>query len=181
MQKNSEKLYVELTSPLWEKYQGMVIPSIRIITNICFMSEKELGFPCLKGVPDNRELGFYVTLADDAEVTKMNYRWRYKNQPTNILSFPNFDNQGSFTFPPEGIIPFGDLILAFETIEKEAKQAGLLLMDHVNRLVIHGLFHLFGYNHVEDDDFFAMRRREMEALALAGIQKTADMGYISLD
>ncbi len=105
-----------------------------------------------------------VSLADDARVREANRDFRGKDAPTNVLSFP--------AAPPEriGSSPFlGDVILAYETLEKEAALEGKRIEDHLAHLVVHGLLHLIGYDHMTDDEAERMERLETAILASLAI------------
>ena len=100
-----------------------------------------------------------IALADDATVRDLNLRWRGKDSATNVLSFPAPNAQADdSTF-------LGDIILAFETIEREAADEAKPLAHHVAHLAVHGTLHLLGYDHENDSDADAMERRERDILA----------------
>lgn len=115
----------------------------------------------LKALPD-AELA--VTLADDARVTELNGEWRDKPKPTNVLTFPAVEPDETADAPM-----LGDVILAFETVEREAREEGKSLSDHVSHLVVHGVLHLFGFDHLDDDEAEEMEALETRALARLGI------------
>ena len=106
-----------------------------------------------------------LLLANDAEVKMLNHRWRGKNKPTNVLSFAAVDVK----VPTGEIKPLGDIVLGFETCEKEAKAAGKSLRDHAVHLTVHGLLHLVGYNHENDADAERMENKEIRILGELGI------------
>ncbi|HEY0291840.1 MAG TPA: rRNA maturation RNase YbeY [Hansschlegelia sp.] len=112
--------------------------------------------------PADAELS--VTLADDARVKALNAEWRAKDKPTNVLTFPAVE-------PDEtaDAAMLGDVILAFETVEREAREEGKPLSGHVSHLVIHGVLHLFGYDHLDDGEAEEMEAIETRALARLGI------------
>lgn len=99
-----------------------------------------------------------LVLSDDAEVQALNAQYRNQDKPTNVLSFPS----GEPAMP-------GDVILAFETCAKEAKEQDKTLADHFTHLVVHGLLHLMGYDHEEDDQADDMESLETEILAELGV------------
>jgi probable rRNA maturation factor len=113
--------------------------------------------------PEAAELSCVFT--NDAEMTKINGQWRSKNQPTNILSFP-----GSAMAPGMEAGPMiGDLVLAFETVEREAGEQGKTFDDHLTHLLVHGFLHLFGYDHVKSDEAARMEQIEIRILYQMGI------------
>ncbi|MFI5012918.1 MAG: rRNA maturation RNase YbeY [Hyphomicrobiales bacterium] len=115
-----------------------------------------------------------VTLTDDASISALNRRWRDKNAPTNVLSFPA---------PPHPVSEapcfLGDLVLAFETIEREAKAQGKSIDDHTAHLVVHGLLHLLGYDHASDSEAEGMETLETAILSTIGIADPYAAGAFS--
>ena len=105
-----------------------------------------------------------ITLTDDASILALNRRWRDKDAPTNVLSFPA---------PPHPVSEaprfLGDIVLAFETIEREAKAQGKAIDAHVAHLVVHGLLHLLGHDHATDAEAQDMEGLEAAILATIGI------------
>jgi probable rRNA maturation factor len=107
-----------------------------------------------------------VLLADDAAVHALNRQWRGKDKPTNILSFPAARVPGL----PDGEARFlGDLVLARETVEREAGERGIAIADHLTHLTVHGMLHLLGYDHLTDTEAEAMEGLETAILASLGI------------
>ncbi len=106
-----------------------------------------------------------IVFSDDAHVTKLNAEWRGKDMPTNVLSFPAFPGAVAGEIPPM----LGDIVLAAETVELEARLEGKPLDHHISHLVIHGLLHLLGYDHLDDQQAEAMEGLERTALARLAI------------
>jgi len=105
--------------------------------------------------------GLVVLLADDAAVQRLNSAFRGQDKPTNVLSFP----AGTGAMP--GML--GDIALAYETTAREAMEEGKPFAAHLMHLVVHGVLHLLGYDHEEDDAAEAMEAREIAVLAGLGI------------
>lgn len=139
-----------------------------------------------------------VILADDDTVQELNKNYRGKDKPTNVLSFAlyadggdeegedeGFENEeqdeeefgdepddGDVEFlSPEAPVPviLGDVILAFETVEREAREQRKAFADHLAHLVTHGVLHLLGYDHIEDSEAEQMERLETHILSGLGI------------
>lgn len=102
-----------------------------------------------------------VALSSDAIVSDLNGRFRGKPKPTNVLSFPTGNGA------PDGQI--GDIILALETVEREAAEQGLPVEHHVQHLVVHGVLHLLGYDHETAADAERMEAIEINILSNLGI------------
>lgn len=102
-----------------------------------------------------------VVLADDAVVRALNRDHRGKDSPTNVLSFPP-----GFA-PPAGARPLGDVILALETVRREAEEQGKAAVDHLRHLVVHGVLHLSGYDHMTEAE--AEEMEDLERAVLAGL------------
>lgn len=101
-----------------------------------------------------------LMLADDAAVRELNRTWRGKDKPTNVLSFPAFPVKAGAQPGPM----LGDIIIARETVEREAEEEGKPLENHLAHLVVHGFLHLLGYDHETDEEAEVMEAREREIL-----------------
>lgn len=101
-----------------------------------------------------------VLLADDAAVQDLNARFRDRDRPTNVLSFPAAES----AFPH-----LGDVVLAYDYCAAEAQAQGKTLSDHLNHLVVHGVLHLLGRDHADDAEAEAMEAEEREILAELGV------------
>jgi probable rRNA maturation factor len=99
-----------------------------------------------------------ILLADDEAVRDLNTRFRGKDAPTNVLSFPAGAHAGGH---------LGDVALASGVCAREAAEQGKPLGDHLRHLVIHGVLHLLGYDH--DDEAEAERMEALERDLLTGL------------
>lgn len=115
--------------------------------------------------PDAHEISLLG--CDDARITQLNGQFREKPRPTNVLSWPS----GEVGVPEEGEDPvfLGDMALAYETCAAEADAAELALSAHVTHLVVHGVLHLLGYDHDDDEQASDMEAIEVKILASLGI------------
>ena len=102
-----------------------------------------------------------VVFSDDAHIRQLNAGWRGKDKPTNVLSFPAFPVKPGEKLPPM----LGDIVLAAETVAREAALEGKPLDHHISHLVIHGVLHLLGHDH--EDEAEAERMEALERAALA--------------
>ena len=107
-----------------------------------------------------RRAAVTILLTDDETVRDLNARFRGADAPTNVLAFPAAAN-------PEALL--GDIALAFGVCEREARDQGKPLADHLSHLVIHGVLHLLGYDHQDDAEATVMEARERELLAGLGV------------
>jgi len=105
-----------------------------------------------------------LLLTDDAAVQVLNREWRGMDKPTNVLSFP-----AEGISPPGAPALLGDVALAFETVAREAGAQGKPLDHHMRHLLVHGVLHLIGYDHVQDGEAERMEGRERQILAGLGV------------
>ena len=124
--------------------------------------------------------GFSVSVmgCDDARIAVLNADFRDKPQPTNVLSWPSEERGAEFVgeapdLPEPGDAEdpeqLGDIAIAWETCAREAEEQGKPMTDHVCHLLVHGVLHLLGYDHVEDEDAALMEALEVRILASLGV------------
>ena len=101
-----------------------------------------------------------ILLTDDAAIQDLNARFRDKDRPTNVLSFPAAES----AFPP-----LGDVVLAHDYCAAEAVAQSKTLSAHLSHLVVHGILHLLGHDHMEDEEAEEMEGEERLILADLGI------------
>lgn len=116
-------------------------------------------------LPARAKTGLSILLTDDAEMRKLNAGWRAKDKPTNVLSFP----AESAIDPAKPPAYLGDVALGLATCKREAREQKKTLADHVAHLTVHGVLHLLGYDHMDDDQAEAMEPLETVILAKMGI------------
>lgn len=112
-----------------------------------------------------------LVLGDDALLQRLNREFRRKNKPTNVLSFPALDPQDAAMDHPAGpaILPLGDVAIAYETTACEAREQGKTLSAHLSHLVVHGVLHLLGYDHMTKAQATDMETLETAVLARFGL------------
>jgi probable rRNA maturation factor len=110
----------------------------------------------LQNHPSDTEI--VVRIVDEQESAELNQQYRHKSGPTNILSFP--------VDLPEGIELdlLGDLVICAPVLEKEAIEQQKVLADHWAHIIIHGVLHLLGYDHIEDGEAELMESKEISIL-----------------
>ena len=103
-----------------------------------------------------------ILLCDDAEIQRLNAKWRSKDSATNVLSFPSAMQNAAERH-------LGDIAIAYETVAREASAEGTAFADHLAHLTVHGYLHLIGFDHETDEDADEMEGIEREILAELGI------------
>jgi probable rRNA maturation factor len=112
-----------------------------------------------------------IRLTSDAEVHALNRQYRGKDKPTNVLSFPMVqpDVIGTLANTDDGEVLLGDIVLAYETCAREAAERNAPLEDHATHLIVHGVLHLLGYDHMNDAEAEAMEGIERDVMAALGL------------
>jgi len=122
------------------------------------------GEPCLA----HPRLIASLLFTSDAEVHALNRDWRGRDKPTNVLSFPMLERAELADLAADGPpVMLGDIALAHETCAREAADKGVPLEHHATHLIVHGLLHLAGHDHVDSE----AQAEEMEALETAILAK----------
>jgi len=106
-----------------------------------------------------------IVFGDDALVRRLNAEYRGQDKATNVLSFPAGDETGPDSTPRL----LGDIVLAHQTVAREAREQGKTVPDHAAHLCVHGLLHLLGHDHRDDAAAAAMEALETAILAQLGI------------
>lgn len=151
---------VAIQDPAWNEIAGiesLVLSTVRTAMQMAVKPKDIQG----------KKLEISFLLANDDLTHVLNREYRQKDNPTNILTFAALDSE-----EPLGpdIISLGDVILSYQTIDREAKNNGVFLRDHVTHLVVHGTLHLLGYDHINDDDATNMETTEIRILEKLGVQ-----------
>lgn len=106
-----------------------------------------------------------VVLTDDASIRELNAGWRSKDKPTNVLSFPAFPIRPGAAPGPL----LGDIVIARETVEREAALEDKPFDHHLTHLIVHGFLHLLGYDHESPEEAETMEGLERRILAALAI------------
>lgn len=109
-----------------------------------------------------------VRFTSDEEVHTLNRQYRDKDKPTNVLSFPMIQPDLLDTVTQnsdDGEVLLGDIVLAHGVCSVEAEERGISVDDHATHLIVHGMLHLLGYDHIEDGEAEAMEAMEQAAMA----------------
>lgn len=102
-----------------------------------------------------------IMLCDDATIHPLNRDYRDKDKPTDVLSFAQ--REGEFAFLNDNLL--GDVIISMETTIRQAQERQHSTETELRVLLVHGLLHLLGYDHIEDDEAEVMEAKEREILA----------------
>jgi probable rRNA maturation factor len=112
-----------------------------------------------------------IKFTSDDEVQALNCAYRGKDQPTNVLSFPMIapDMIVTITNTDAGEVLLGDIVLAYDTCAREARERNITVDAHATHLIVHGTLHLLGYDHMNDGEAEAMEALEQEIMASLGL------------
>ena len=103
-----------------------------------------------------------VTMTDDATIHDINKTWRHKDKPTDVLSFSQLEGEG-----PQGTGMLGDVIVSYDTAARQAERFGHDLHVEIARLLVHGVLHCLGHDHVHGGaQARRMKREEQRLMAL---------------
>ncbi|NOT42185.1 MAG: rRNA maturation RNase YbeY [Alphaproteobacteria bacterium] len=158
---------VQIETPAWRKAWPRVVAETKELLRVALADSggKRSQLPPSSkirrtGKPGHGELNFEATvvLADDARLKDLNARFRRKDKPTNVLSFPDGDNP-----------PGGGIALSLETISAEAEAQGKSFVNHAKHMILHGFLHLRGYDHDRPRAARLMEGLEIAILARMGI------------
>jgi len=113
----------------------------------------------------NKSILASFLLTNDKNIKILNYKWRKKNNSTNVLSFPlkRFLKEEKYFF-------IGDIVLSYETILRECKKRDIPFKDHFIHLSLHGILHLMGFDHKDKKDEKVMESIEIKLLSLINIE-----------
>ena len=133
------------------------------VPNLELIAEQAVAAALPKG-----EQSKIITLlfSDDETMQELNKDWRGKDAPTNVLSFPAPKDQ---PVHPGELPLLGDIVLGFGTCAREAQEAGKTLTNHTCHLIVHGVLHLLGYDHVDDQEAEKMEAAEIKILSTLNI------------
>ena len=153
---------IEIEDPRWD---AAGLPAIAEVATTATL--RHLGL-------DPMHFEVSLLACDDARIAELNGAFRDKAAPTNVLSWPGAVRApaapGGAPEAPDPADPeLGDIAIAYDTCAAEAEAGGLSLADHTTHLIVHGVLHLLGYDHVHDADATRMEGFEVEILASLGV------------
>ena len=139
-------------SPLWKTQRGIKAVLLRAVSAAAAASATHRG-----------ELA--IVLTDDSAIRSLNRKWRGKDAPTNVLSFPARCVIAATGKGRSGTPLLGDVVIAYETTSREARAGRLPFRHHLAHLAVHGFLHLVGHDHETDTEAEAMEALEIAVLA----------------
>ncbi len=126
----------------------------------------------IEGLQDSK-LYITVTFTNPENIQKINKEYRNIDRPTDVLSFPMFEKEEldkkiqENDFPCQDIL--GDIVISIPKVEEQAKEYGHSFERELSYMLVHGFYHLMGYDHMEEEDKKAMRTKEDEVLETLNI------------
>ena len=122
-----------------------------------------------EGLPDELVIG--LTFCDDDAIRAINKEYRGIDRATDVLSFPLYERDDEIELLEGELAPFGDIVLSVPHAQAQAAEYGHSVEREVCYLVVHGLMHLAGYDHIEPDDKVEMRAEEEALLNAVGVTR----------
>jgi probable rRNA maturation factor len=139
-------------APAWEKIAHLESLATRAVQASCRASGAKLA----------RGGEVAIAFCDDAAIRALNAEWRKRDAATNVLSFPT---PGRL----EEKLLLGDIVIAYETVAREAAEQGKTFEDHTMHMIIHGFLHLIGYDHGTPEEAGVMESLERRIAAALGL------------
>ena len=128
----------------------------------------------LEGIELANEPELGVTVVDDSGILELNREYREKDSVTDVLSFPQFEGHDDLLgdlLDDEAETLIGDVVICFEQAERQAEEYGTGLTREILYLFVHSVMHLFGYDHMDEEEKAVMRAREEEVLSAIGVRR----------
>jgi probable rRNA maturation factor len=147
--------------------------TLTALTDTAVRAAVAAGDPAGMEIPAGTPLEISLVFSDDARVRVLNREYRGKDKATNVLSFASLDADEPMPAPGE-TLPLGDIILARETLLREAAERDLPPGDHLFHLLVHGVLHLLGYDHEYEDEAEEMEGLETAILTAHGLADPHD-------
>ncbi|EJN05234.1 rRNA maturation RNase YbeY [Phyllobacterium sp. YR531] len=138
-------------------------PEEALLSNLSSAAIAAVWDELAAGKQPDSELSLVFT--NDASIKELNNDWRHKDKPTNVLSFPAFPIKPGQKPGPM----LGDIVIARETVLREANDEEKLFDHHLTHLIVHGFLHLLGYDHLTSEEAEEMEQLERKILARLAI------------
>lgn len=147
-------------------YNSETYPSASVrsdMERIASMCTEECGL-------DSSQVSLSVSFVDAEEIRDLNAQFRSVDAATDVLSFPQWD--GSKNFAMQSMVELGDVVLCKEIIDRQALEYGHSEQRELLYLFTHGVLHLLGFDHIEENDKIAMRKREDSVMERLGLDRS---------
>ncbi len=128
------------------------------------------NFDSLLSRISHKNIEVNLLLTNDDDIARLNNDFRGKDSPTNVLSFPQYEICNIDTILTNDAIFIGDIAMSFDIIMRESIEFGITLQDRSFHLFVHGILHLLGENHENDEQATKMEQLEIEILNSVGIK-----------
>ena len=148
------KVNVETNCKLWEK---------KIKKPKIFFNKKLKDISSATKFLKNKNVTFTVFLTNSLNIKKLNKKFRKINKPTDVLSFPSFSTDDLKLIKKKDIY-IGDIAISYEVVNSRIKKSNFI--TEFNKVWVHGLLHLIGYDHIKNKDFYRMSKLEKKFLDL---------------
>ncbi len=161
---SNTSIFISQDEPAWSQ----ALPDVEVIADSVISevfkhinTSEKLDF-----LEDNKPVIFNLSLSNNHLVQELNRDYRGMDKPTNVLSFANIDDPDFYNdIALYEEVELGDIIIALETLQQEADIKHISLKNHFCHLLTHGLLHLLGFDHIEDDEAEHMEATEIKILA----------------
>lgn len=161
-------LNIEITDSSWDNNSGDIknLSEQILETAISYIKQKEdIDFLNI-----DKPINVGLRLSNDEEIKGFNKEFRNKDSSTNVLSFASIDDENFYddiNFFDE--IELGDIIISYNTLKREAEEKNIPFINHYTHLLIHGILHLLGFDHIENDEAEEMESFEIQILKTLNI------------
>lgn len=161
---------VSIDYPLWNELD---FDAEKIANDILPLAYKAAIKP---DILKSRKAEVSLLLTGDDHIHELNREYRGKDKPTNVLSFASLDGDDGASFPQGPEIHIGDIVIAYDTVAREAVDLAIPFRNHYIHLLIHGMLHLLGYDHMEESEAESMESLEIQILNGLGIENPYSHG-----
>ncbi len=163
---NKFDIFYNIDDKAWETLSFSVSETIESVKNSTLKVVTDLVW----FLKENKNFSINLCLSNDETVHHLNKTFRNMDKPTNVLSFANIDGEDfEDNLEKQTDIELGDIIISFERLQAEAKELDIPFKDHFEHLLTHGILHILGYDHIDDDERLEMEKIEIDILSLLGV------------
>lgn len=170
---------ISYEDPKWKKAFPRLATQVKTAATTAFGKSKLPSFAA------RMTFEISIVLTNDQAIKRLNSDYRNKQKPTNVLSFPQLDMKKAKKsdippMPAGTAFPLGDVVLALGVIRKEAKEQGKTVESHTLHMIVHGVLHLLGYDHIKTRDARIMEKLESDIMQELGYPDPYSIPYLRL-